>query len=393
VILSNRLNILYVISCFGHGRGGHFYSLKTTADEMAKDNNVMVVSIGPATSPVFASMKRYVPIQSKFPFPRAFGTLIRIIKENNINVIHSFDANAYFFARIASLITGIPVLQTKCGGPSPERYYPQVNDLVLFSTEDMRYFQRSPIHQDARLYHIPNRVVANPPDTNAIGELEQRFRPHSKIILRISRFSEQHKKSMISSINLVKRLHDEGIDVQLLIIGAIQDRDVYEEISILTSSDTIIITDDVFTINASRLIDVADIVVGTGRGAMEAAVQEKILLAPVKGLNFPVLVREENIHTFLEYNFSARTQISTRQEEEYAKIKNLLNDPQRMSELNRFIKLFAVDNFDIRTVRDKYLKIYNNCEKCNLHIVDIIKHFYAVVKQHVSMLIKKKKTS
>ncbi len=116
------------------------------------------------------------------------------------------------------------------------------------------------------------------------------------------------KKSALGAIELLKCLRNDNIDVQLLLLGTIQERYVYEEIISHKSDDIVVVTDDVFTVNASRLIGIGDIVVGTGRGAMEAALQGKVLLSPVEDLPTPVLVTPGNIETFLHYNFSDRTE-------------------------------------------------------------------------------------
>ena len=386
------MNILYLISCLKQGKGGHYYSLKTTADEMNKTNRVFIASIGTDVSPVFKNMQNYFPITTRFPTYESVRKIISIVKENNIDVIHSFDDNADFFARITSNITKVPALLTKCGGPIPKKYYPKTRTLVVFSLEDMHYFNKSRKHQRTNLLHIPNRVCATEQDQIAIKELKKGIDPEATILLRISRFSKLHKKSIMDSINIVKCLRKDGLKVSLLVIGT-KDSDVYEEIIKQAPIYVKIVTDDKYTVNASRLINIADVVVGTGRGAMEAAIQGCALLAPVEGLSMPVLVTKDNIETFLEYNFSSRTVVhGISLEAEYLRVKNILTNQKMLSNMKNFIRCYAEKHFNIFEVRDKYETIYKECPPCELNIIDSIIHYYYTSKPYLSKLIRRFKS-
>lgn len=375
------MNILYLISCFGHGRGGHFYSLRTTAEEMQKVAGVTVVSIGTSESPVFAKMDNYYPIKTKLPTPMEIGQLLGIIRKHKIDVIHSFDILSYFFARVASVLTGKPVLHTKCGGPPPKRYYPKVRDLVLYSIEDVNYFKDSEKHRKTNLYHIPNRVPVIQPDMGAIIEIKKYLRDDAIVFLRIVRLSEFYKQNILSCIKLMKYLREDGFDAQLLLIGSVQDKGVYEEISSHADDDIVLVTEDKYTVNASKLISVADYVIGTGRGAMEAAMQGKVLLSPVQGVPIPVIVTPKNINTFLDFNFSDRTVLYDNSHEEvYAEIKKIMNDSDHREKNLRYIQKFAEQKFSISSVKSRYLEIYSTCKKCDLNFVDILMNYYLTAK-------------
>jgi len=384
------VNILYLISCFGHGRGGHFYSLKTISDEMSKAHKVWISSVGTSTSPIFCDYKNYYPLKSKIPSPGMISDLIHLVKQKNINIIHSFDDISYFFARIVSRLTNIPDLLTKCGGPSPKHFYPKAGNLILFSTEDMRYFKKSTKHRAANLYHIPNRVTAAEQDWSAIQKIREGLRSDATIILRIARFCKLHKKSIVDSIRLVNRLVKDGLNVQLIIIGS-KDQRVYNELLSYESENILIFTDDYYTVNASRLIGVAGIVVGTGRGAMEAAIQDRVLLSPVNGLSFPVLVTEKNIDSFLAYNFSARTQIrNISEEEEYENVKKAIDNNANFLNAQRFVRQCSRENFDVSVVRQKYENIYLKCVSCKVEVSDTIIHSYYVAKSFFGSSFRKK---
>ncbi len=366
-------NILYLISCFGHGRGGHFYSLKALTQELGRDHAVSIVSVGSRASPVYADMRNYTSIKTALPGPRAIWRMIQLIRESGVKVIHSFDPTAHMFASIVSSLTGIAVIHTKCGGPPPRRPYPAgMRDLVLFSAEDLCYFQASRRHRNTKLHLIPNRVSACPSDHAAISDLRKRLRPGATILLRIARFSESHKKSIHDTVELARRLHRDGLNVQLVLVGVVQSREVYESVKAIASADTVFATDDRFTINASGLIGMADAVVGTGRGAMEAAMAGTIVLAPVSMYATPVLIRQNNIETFAERNFSPRVELAgSTEDKEYANVLGVLTSREESTRLRSYIADYAGTHFDIARVRDKYDELYANAGKCRAGMMDL----------------------
>ncbi|WP_018526593.1 hypothetical protein [Alkalispirochaeta alkalica] len=368
------MKVLYLISCFGHGRGGHFYSLRATAQEMSQHVEVSVLSIGTSVSPVLNDLDCYTSIfLSKFCW-RSVRKVLAQIKNENAQVLHSFDSGAYFFARLSSLATALPVIHTKCGGPSPKRFYPKVKDLVLYSVEDVRFFSSSQRHKHTSLHHIPNRVASITQDSEAIERLRSRLDPGATIFLRIARFSSSHKHSIMGSVGLVQELNDRGHRAQLVVIGAIQDVDVFEEACRTASDDVMFITDDEYTTNASRLIDIADYVIGTGRGAMEAAVLGKIVLAPVANSVIPVLLTEECIQTCFEYNFSPRTPIETDPDSAIKAIAELIESEKIRTSQRAFLMAFSKRHFLISSVAHKYHSLYQKARKCGLQPLDIALH-------------------
>lgn len=366
------LHILYLISCFGHGRGGHFYSLRTTAQEMSRDHAVSIASVGPSASPVCANMDYYTHFKSVLPGPGTVGRLTRLVRQRQVSVIHSFDCTAYMFARIVSSVTGTPVLHTKCGGPPPRRYYPGgMGDLVLFSGEDMRFFQSSRRHRFTRLHLIPNRASACLPDQAAISDLKKRLRPRAKILLRIARFSESHKKSILDTVELVRRLNRDGVVAQLLLVGVAQHSEVVDAVKAIAGDDVVIATDERFTVNAARLIDIADAVVVTGRGAMEAALQGKLLLAPVSTYMIPALLRQENMESFAERNFSPRVKLDgTTEEREYGNILKVIASKKESARLQSYLAQYADRHFNIARVRTRYHELYLNARRCRSSLMD-----------------------
>src|SRR5690606_21972002 len=132
-------------------------------------------------------------------------------------------------------------------------------------------------------------------------------------------------------------------------------------------------------------IDVAEYVIGTGRGAMEAAIKGKILLSPVNSVNLPVLVDEKKITSLFRANFSARAEIANLTEGDvYEEIVSVIKDRDRSRALSAYLKRFSEENFEIRSVRKRYIELYRNCRACDIQVVDTFKHGLAVLKQYMA---------
>lgn len=370
------MNILYTISCPNTKPGGHYYSLQTVADEMAMQHNVYIVSIGPVASPVFKDSDHYHPIITETLGVGIVISLTRLIKKYRINVIHSFDKRSHLFTRLASILTRTPAVHTKCGGASPKRYYPKTESMVVFSLENYRYFKRSKRHKGGKIHFIPNRACRILQNEDLIARMHANMRPGATKLLRIGRFSSTYRKTMMAAINLVKMLRQRTIDVQMIFIGTVQDDTIYSEIKRLAPEDTVFITDQQYTTHAAQLIDSSDIVIATGRGVMEAALEGKPVLCPASDRDIPILIQARNVRRFAYYNFSERTRLPEgRNARDFEDICALLQCSDSMTQNQRFVKHYAETNFDISNARLKYHQVYAESPICKLSLIDIVLHY------------------
>src|SRR5690606_24264422 len=94
---------------------------------------------------------------------------------------------------------------------------------------------------------------------------------------------------------LARRIRANGQRVRGVLIGTLEDAAASERVRALADTDDLIITDPAFTTNAAQLLGAADVVFGTGRGLMEAALIGKPVLAPVSGAELPALVTADNV--------------------------------------------------------------------------------------------------
>lgn len=371
------MKILYIIYASRDGRGGHYHSLYETARKVMENEDVTVVSVGVSPSPILKSLKKnylHLPASSLLSAVKVF---LDTVKKIQPDVIHAFDTPSYFIGRIASFFTKTPILLTKCGGPNPARYFPYCKSMILYSAENKKYFKEKEKFRNSNIYLIPNRVslTSNNQDSIRINKLKKYLSDGSISILRVARFTPAYRKSMLQAINLTLSLLEKGHNVKLFIIGVVQDEEVYHEIIKYKSDNIIFLVEDEFTINASEVINFADIVLGTGRSFMEAALLGKTMLVPCENLDLPVLVKEENIDYFFSKNFSPRITSNMTSQDSFKEIERVI---LKKSFKNNNILKFANENFSSELIYKKHIDIYRGLIPEKFKPIDLMLHAYTL---------------
>lgn len=386
------MKVLYIISTIGQGsgNGGHYYSLRTTVEHVNKKLDCAIIVIGTKESPVInqSKIKVYNLIFEKIDILN----LIRIIRDiKNIahieeaEIIHTFDEDAFFFGSLISIICKKPYVHTKCGGGNPRIAFPKVNNLILYSRENMNYFQKSKRFNKSNIYYIPNRVGEFYQNISKINKIKSIINTNDKLFLIISRINNDKKNSLLQSINLINKLNADGLKSTLIIIGIIQDVKIYDEIKSNLNESIHIFTDDDYTINASELIDVADFVVGSGRSFMEAASRGKIMLCPVNNSMYPLLITSDNFQEAFDKNFSHRLIINEfDSNENYIKISRTLTDQKYATHISKYIKSASDKYFDMGSKIDTYCEIYQRMEpRYCFNPLDMLVFIYRIIKRNL----------
>jgi len=388
--MMGRKKVMYLIGTLGHGRGGHFYSLKTTAESLVDVIEPLVVNIGRNNSPVIDSMnvKHYTVLFSGWNIVKTISSLSDLIKKENPDVIHTFDTRVLWFGRFLSQKFKKPIIHTVCGGPNPNGYFPFIKECIVYSKENLDFFQKMPKLHKSKFYFIPNRVQEIKTDNKRIAKIQKKVNI-TKTFLRISRFNAAYKKSMIEAIDLVMYLNNRQIKTQLILVGTIEDKVVYQDvvdyIHLNLVKNVYIFTEDLFTINASELINIADYIIGTGRGLMEAASCHKVLLTPVVNSKFPVLVTEDNFVNMFNTNFSPRNFLPEALiDQNIDNIVKMIQDTHYANSLKSFSKKIFEEYFFIETKKEEYKKIYTSIiYKKEKNILDYIENFLRTIRVYI----------
>ena len=361
---NKKIRVAFIIATLGHGRGGHFWDLKTIIQALNNYVKCVVINIGCFNSPVLNSMS--VPVFNirftGFDFIKTIRSVIIVLRKQGVDVINLFDTRVFCFADISCRLLKKPLIITKCGGPNPGLMYPIVDTMIIFSKENLEYFLRKDRYKRTKLYFLPNRVAIQTPDFERIEKLKSFINPNKKIFLMISRFCDYYKANILQAIHLIQRLNKDNHLCNLVVIGAPEQISLVDEITNNYCSDNIIIIkDDEFTIESSRLIDVADFVIASGRGFMEAASYGKVLLTYLADSPFPLLITQETFNRVFYYNFSPRNKIEDFDtEENYKKICMAIDKRSFYIKLECISKNLFDEHFNVCKVVEKYRDIFHN---------------------------------
>jgi glycosyltransferase involved in cell wall biosynthesis len=344
-----------------------------------------VLVIGPHHSPLLQAscLKTYHVYYNGWNVVTPFLAALAIVKSERPDVLHLFDSRIDFFARAIGVLRKIPMIFTKCGGPSPRRFFPAHGNLVVYSREDVDWFSRQRKYADSSIQHIPNRISNFNCDGELIAAMRARIGMGVPIVLRISRFCKHYEKSMIQGIELVNRLNEDGVRCKLVIVGAVQEQDSHERVASMAGAYVHIITEDKFTKDAKSLIDGADLVIGTGRGFMEAASRGKVLLTPLVDGGLPLLVTPDNFDSIFATNFSPRNRVEGYDEEaNYATIRKVLQDPDYRGEMEALARILN-KHFSIDGALETYNALYRELRyERRWQLLDLVHGVYKAVQSY-----------
>lgn len=376
------MKILYVISCNGAGRGGHNHSLDHISKAIAQNANVKIISIGLTESPILKENPNYYGAFkfrwfSYFTLGKKFKELFKTF---NPDIIHCFDgSSALMLLALPGLITK-KIIYTKCGGPNERKSIAQVtSDVFLFSQENYDSYKSNPRFKGSDLHLIPNRVF----EVDLWEEKEREILKDDNVFnfVRIARIGESYENSIKQAIELTSRVNILDKKVKLYVIGVIQEEDIFIELSKFANNkkiDVQFITNHL-TEKASRMLYLADAVIGTGRGVMEAMSLGLPTFVPVKGKDLPELLTPENFHKFLSTNFSPRGVSESYDEAEIvSKVNSLVKNSQTYNESSAFALSMANEEFVVnKEIVSKYISIYKDIslKKNKLYILNNILPF------------------
>ncbi len=385
------MKIAFVISTVltkSKGQGGHYYSLIETVTQLSKAHEVIIYNIGRIKSEALEKSSFKVvnivdPGVKVFKLLSDFHKSIELEKPDRI---HAFDSLAHFWARLVASKFKIQVGQTKCGGGNGI-YYPHCDINVFYSVENYDYYSSKRKFKSSHNYIISNRTSAFDSDQEVISKLEYQIADkHNDALrfLRITRIGTYYKESSLSLIRLVNALNESGVMAIAVFVGTLEDDSVLEELKKEGNDNVYFFTAFEFTNNAKKIIEFADVVLGTGRGLMEASYKKKILLTPSNNLNFPVLVDETTFDQAYRMNFSERFEVAgVTENANFQKIVGVLTDSNRSTELQNFAYDVFKKYFDSASLIEKYDDVFREKKsKSSSRLLDLFLHYLFLLMRY-----------
>jgi hypothetical protein len=109
------------------------------------------------------------------------------------------------------------------------------------------------------------------------------------------------------------------------------------------------------------MLYLADAVIATGRGIMEATGMGLPILTPAKNAKLPILVSTDNFESFLATNFSQRNIASENDiQSNINNIRRLIEDKKFYEESENQSSIFFDQYFDVQGAISKYIDVYKN---------------------------------
>lgn len=380
-----KINILYIITTFEKGIGGHYFSLATTIEALNDKINPIVINIGKRPSPIITNIKcKKHQLKYSYNYFKIRKLVRDIADKNNINVIHCFDDRAYLFVR-SKLFINYPCVLTKCGGPN-QKYFPKISSLILYSQENYNFFIRKGRYKSIQL--VPNRVSPFPSNQNKIELLKKKinWKIDDIVLLRIARIDPYYKKSIQQSINIAKCLKKYYPEIKLILIGKVTNQNTLQEIKAQLGNNMFLITENDYLTNSKELIDICDVYIGTGRGLMEGASKAKILLTPVANKKYPALVTDETFPSFFESNFSERNYCSKSDEDISTEIAEAIKTKSAREIHSNYAKYIFDNHFNINNKTTWYTDFYQklqtppNFNRIDRFIHWLLFHYYYITQ-------------
>ena len=288
------------------GMGGHYYSLLHTVTEMERLGEACTIVVLGDMRPKAFTGREYAfypkTAEGLAQFKVDFAALLP-----QARVFHTFDKSAGKIIELALREYSAPLIVTKPGRPPESWKRRRYRNMVFFQESEFLH-EQALARLSGGLYNpalIPNRI--SPTLIRGTGRRSPFTTKPGLKLLRIGRINPGYNKVVRQSVNLMERLRALGHKVELAVVGTVESQNALDKLQAQGWPDVVFRTSDDFTVNAAQLIEFADIVVGIGRGAMEAMVHRKPTFVSCTDPALPVFLDAQTFPEAFAHNFSQRT--------------------------------------------------------------------------------------
>ncbi len=381
------MKVLFFIFVSEGGRGGHYHSLNHITRTLGTtDCKIDILTIGNQTSEIIAENPHFRKhlYFNRDNFINFFKQLYLEIQNNKPDILHFFDTQSYSLCFPLTFFFDSKVVLTKCGGANSPKLYPIVPNLILFTEENRKWFVSKNQYKNTRIEVIPNRVNVLKIEKNEDYQKD----PEYFSFVRICRIGKEYCNSILNGINLVKELNQSSdFKTKLYVIGKVTDDEIY---SILLEAakgyDIEFITDNRIALEASRMLYLADAVIGTGRSALEALSLGLPLLVPSGQINFPILFDENNRIEIMQKNFTERAEFGKLSHlDELKKIELLITDNKYYSTMLNYSKAIFNEFYDVHGIKSNYINFYKNANFTKLTFEGLLVNIKSTLSTIVTM--------
>ena len=314
-----------------------------------------------------------------FPIIAGYSQIERIVKEKSIDIIHAQDFHSILRSFLAAIRLKKGFVFTQPGGPNIPKMGPKKTDTVLFSQENMDYHKQA---GKENLHLIRARIDTTEyyPAPIEGDFIEKGLFPASgkKIVMAVRLF--ETKRAFLKSVVEAARIYANMPEPPRICVageGPMLSELLEEsrQINIASASGPVIrFIGPIFKPEEmARFYNYSDLVIGSGRGILEAMACGKPVV--ILGENYEAeVVGPDNIKDIAYYNFSGRHFRNRNMSCETLSdlLLRLVKDTNQMRRLGEYCLEYIRTKMDARLGAEQLVEVYNMAVERKSVLTDLL---------------------
>lgn len=278
-----------------------------------------------------------------------------------ISIIHALDYKSLKPSVISNIFLFKKLIFTKAGGKPIKNHMPSLSGFIVFSRELEEFYNNSNLNSN-KITLIKERL-----DLQELVKVDKPIAETPIIIFMAMRFNTE-KQGLIDNLFREIKLFKNKNRVIVNIAGDGELSSKYKLIgSDLLKRNKNLEINFLGEINDKKIINQynnnAHIIVGHGRGIMEAmAIGKPVVMLGFNELGSS-LINETNVQNAMDYNFSGRNILINQKTISLSYLVNSKGMISTLGEIGIFNKKYIYNNYDSKVGADKTLKLYSDTNK------------------------------
>lgn len=345
---------------------------------MAPDGNRMVID---SYKKVGAEFFRFPEVSYYFPHINVLGALrvINICRKNHVDIIHAQDFKSIPPGYLAAVFLKKGFVYTRAGGPPDSLPPPKHIKSIFFSQEliDEMTKRHGLVKKNVSLiraridtsFFYPTNV-----DSNFIKKYN--LPTSRKTIVMAMRLDEGKRPWIDTLLSVANYMKEENEDTDIILAGGGSlSEEINNKVAQINRKSQhgkfIYVIGPILEIKEiNQLYNYADVIVGHGRGILEAMACKKTVII-LGGNGKGEIINPNTINEAAKYNFSGRhLKDKSSPRDLYVIIKSLLSSEQRLRELGLFSYNYIETQMDAKIGAQQLLEIYQKALEENNTLFD-----------------------
>lgn len=368
----NKLTVLLALMALDAG-GAETHVISLAKQLKKRGINVIVASHGGRLTKNLNeyNIRHYtLPLDRKSPISlvQSVRGLTRIVKDNDVDIIHAHARIPAWISQWVTSFTGCPYITTSHGIYSTRwgmGFLTTWGEKIIAVSDDVRehLIKNFKVKPD-KIYVIPNGIDLdkfNPETCSLAVERELGITRHDHRIVYISRLAGARGEIALRLIESLPEIEKDFPRTKLVVVG---EGDKFNAINNLANQYNLQAKEKKVLVTGARLdtnvlMNIADVSVGVGRVALESmAMKKPVIIAGEAG--FMGVLTPDNFKEAKKHNFSGRGSNRKSNSSNIAKaIKTLLDRPEARIKLGEFGRKQVENEFSIEVMTDKVLEVYH----------------------------------